>query len=194
MVVSFHLATQRNWQCISIRNLQRSSHLIIRPRVHCRRRRRGSFAGSLHLEMDLTSSQWSLLAPLVAPDTSHTHRGRPYQDTRAVLNGIFWVLRTGTRWSDLPDRYPPYQTCHRRFREWLSSGAIAACFRALDAHLPAKRPKDNLAAARTSTSRSWIWHTTQLLQCSYARQVLMTHAPPPVEATSTIEPSRRPAT
>jgi hypothetical protein len=35
-----------------------------------------------------------------------------------VWNGIFWVLRTGAPWHDLPDRYPPYQTCHRRFQEY----------------------------------------------------------------------------
>jgi len=29
-----------------------------------------------------------------------------------------WVLRTGAPWHDLPARYPPYQTCHRRFQQW----------------------------------------------------------------------------
>ncbi len=28
------------------------------------------------------------------------------------------VLRTGAPWHDLPRRYPPYQTCHRRFQQW----------------------------------------------------------------------------
>ncbi len=36
-------------------------------------------------------------------------RGRPRQDTLAVLNGVFWILRTGAPWHDLPARYPPYQ-------------------------------------------------------------------------------------
>ena len=36
----------------------------------------------------------------------------------AVLNGILWVLRTGAPWHDLPERYPSYQTCHRRFQQW----------------------------------------------------------------------------
>ncbi|WP_425559155.1 transposase [Kistimonas scapharcae] len=34
----------------------------------------------------------------------------------AVLNGILWVLRTGSHWYEMPDCYPPYQTCHRRFQ------------------------------------------------------------------------------
>jgi transposase len=40
------------------------------------------------------------------------------------MNGVLWVLRTGTRWHDLPSRYPPYQTCHRRFQLWQRSGRL----------------------------------------------------------------------
>jgi transposase len=36
-----------------------------------------------------------------------------------VLNGILWVLRTGAPWKDLPQRYPPHQTCHRWFQTWV---------------------------------------------------------------------------
>jgi transposase len=43
-------------------------------------------------------------------------RGRKPRDPREVLNGILWVLRTGAPWKDLPGRYPPRQTCHRRFQ------------------------------------------------------------------------------
>ena len=35
-----------------------------------------------------------------------------------------WVLRTGAPWHDLPRRYPPYQTCHRRFQQWQRSGLL----------------------------------------------------------------------
>ncbi|MHC4997822.1 MAG: transposase [Planctomycetota bacterium] len=46
-------------------------------------------------------------------------------DCRAVLNGILWILRTGAPWGDLPERYPPKSTCHRRFQEWTESGVFA---------------------------------------------------------------------
>jgi transposase len=39
-------------------------------------------------------------------------------------HGILWVLRTGAPWKDLPERYPPYQTCHRRFQQWRKNGTI----------------------------------------------------------------------
>jgi len=62
--------------------------------------------------------------PLFRPKRRADGRGRPWQDTRAVLNGVFWVLRTGAPWHDLPSRYPSYQTCHRRFQHWQRSGLL----------------------------------------------------------------------
>jgi transposase len=72
--------------------------------------------------MDLTDAQWAFLEPQFRPHRRKDGRGRPWQDTRAVLNGVLWVLRTGAPWHDLPPRYPPYQTCHRRFQQWQRSG------------------------------------------------------------------------
>lgn len=75
--------------------------------------------------MDLTDEQWTLLKPLIPkPRCRPDGRGRPWKDTRAVLNGILWVLKTGAPWHDLPDRYPSYQTCHRRFQNWVRSGVL----------------------------------------------------------------------
>jgi transposase len=74
--------------------------------------------------MDITDAQWAVLEPLFRPKRRADGRGRPWQDTRAVLNGVFWVLRTGAPWHDLPSRYPPYQTCHRRFQSWQRSGLL----------------------------------------------------------------------
>ena len=50
--------------------------------------------------------------------------GRPIRDPREVLNGIMWILRTGSPWRDLPKRYPSYQTCHRRFQQWVANGVL----------------------------------------------------------------------
>jgi hypothetical protein len=58
--------------------------------------------------MDLTDKQWEILEPLFRPRRRPDGRGRPWQDSRAVLNGVLWVLRTGAPWHDLPPRYPPY--------------------------------------------------------------------------------------
>ena len=51
-------------------------------------------------------------------------QGRPWRGNREVLDGILWVLRTGAPWRDLPEKYPSYQTCHRRFQQWSSDGTL----------------------------------------------------------------------
>jgi transposase len=43
-------------------------------------------------------------------------------DDRRVLNGIFWRLRTGAPWADIPARYRPHTTCVNRFNCWRRAG------------------------------------------------------------------------
>jgi transposase len=74
--------------------------------------------------MDVTDQQWGVLEPIFRPRRRPDGRGRPWADPRAVLNGVLWILRTGAPWHDLPRRYPPYQTCHRRFQLWQRSGRL----------------------------------------------------------------------
>ncbi|MDJ0722307.1 MAG: IS5 family transposase [Desulfobacterales bacterium] len=73
--------------------------------------------------MELTNEQWSRIEPIIASLAEKKDpRGRRGRDPRDVLNGILWILRTGAPWKDLPARYPPYQTCHRRFQQWVNEG------------------------------------------------------------------------
>jgi transposase len=75
--------------------------------------------------VDLTDDQWAVLRPLLPrPRLRTDRRGRPWRDPRDVLNGILWILKTGAPWHDLPDRYPPYQTCHRRYQAWVRAGVL----------------------------------------------------------------------
>ena len=53
------------------------------------------------------------------------------------------ILRTGAQWTDLPDRYPPYQTCHRRFQRWVRDGMYERILEAL-AHDLKERSKLDL--------------------------------------------------
>jgi len=82
--------------------------------------------------VDLTDEQWEVLEPLIPdPPRRADGRGRPWRDPRDVLDAILWVLRTGAPWHDLPERYPPYQTCHRRFERWIEQGVLDEILRAL---------------------------------------------------------------
>lgn len=55
---------------------------------------------------------------MIAPLLPNKPRGVPGVDDRRVLNGIFWVLRSGAPWRDLPERYEPHTTCYNQFRRW----------------------------------------------------------------------------
>jgi transposase len=82
----------------------------------------------------LTDAHWAVLAPLLPPQRPRT--GRPARNHRTVLSAIFWVLRTGAPWRDLPARYGPWSTVWSRFRRWTAAGVwdrvLAALQRAAD--------------------------------------------------------------
>ena len=86
--------------------------------------------------MDLTNEQWQLVQCILPEDTVREDgRGRPWSDRRKVLEGVLWILRTGARWQDLPPRYGPYQTAHRRFQLWVRSGVMEKLLLTLAQHL-----------------------------------------------------------
>lgn len=67
---------------------------------------------------DLTDKEWNIIEPLLP----NKPRGVPRVDDRTVLNGIFWVLRTGAPWEDMPSRYGPRTTVYNRFNRWRKAG------------------------------------------------------------------------
>ncbi len=60
---------------------------------------------------ELTDFEWSIIAPLLP----NQPRGVAGVDDRKVLNGIYWRLRTGSPWADIPRRHGPSATCYNRF-------------------------------------------------------------------------------
>ena len=50
--------------------------------------------------------RWAAIKPMLP----NKPRGVPRVNDRRVLNGIFWVLRSGAPWRDLPDNFGPYTT------------------------------------------------------------------------------------
>jgi len=86
--------------------------------------------------MDLTNEQWKIVELILPEDAVREDgRGRPWGDRRRVLEGVLWILRTGARWQDLPPRYGPYQTAHRRFQQWVRSGVMEQLLLTLAQHL-----------------------------------------------------------
>lgn len=83
---------------------------------------------------ELTDTQFELLQPYLPPEGTVGH---PWAAHRRVLNGIFWKLRTGAPWRDIPERYGPYQTLYARFVYWRRDGTWHRMLEALQVQLDA---------------------------------------------------------
>src|ERR1700743_2877211 len=86
-------------------------------------------------EVFVTDEQWEKIKPFLPKRKCSPRGGRPPADDRACLEGILWVLRSGARWRDLPERYPSYSTCRRRLLEWEEQGVWLKVWRGLLAEL-----------------------------------------------------------
>jgi len=76
---------------------------------------------------DLNDEEWAVIEPLLPPQG----RGPVRKDDRQVLNGIFYILRTGAPWRDLPERYGPHTTVYNRYVRWGERGIWRRIFEAL---------------------------------------------------------------
>jgi transposase len=70
------------------------------------------------MRYELTDFEWAAIRPFLP----NKPRGVPRVNDRRVLNGIFWVLRSGAPWRDLPAAFGPYTTCYNRFIRWGRAG------------------------------------------------------------------------
>jgi putative transposase len=69
---------------------------------------------------DLTNAQWEVIEPLLPPAKKEGRRRTV--DRRAVLNAIFYLLRTGCAWRMLPHDFPPYKSVYTCFSRWKQAG------------------------------------------------------------------------
>jgi transposase len=82
------------------------------------------------MRYELTDFEWTAIRPFLP----NKPRGVPGVNDRHVLNGIFWILRSGAPWRDLPEGFGPYTTCYNRLIRWRTAGiwdgimeALAEC-------------------------------------------------------------------
>ncbi|MCF3935299.1 IS5 family transposase [Acuticoccus sp. M5D2P5] len=109
---------------------------------------------------DLSEVEWSIIEPLLPPSLP----GKQRVDDRCILTGIFWILRTGSPWRDLPARYAPARTVYNRFNRWAKRGVWLAVFEALARDEPAALQLIDSSIVKASARRwrkkggQWIPH------------------------------------
>ena len=69
---------------------------------------------------DISDKLWEKIEKKLPGSEGHT--GRPAEDNRRFINAVFWILRTGAPWRDLPPEYGDWKNTHRRFSRWRDKG------------------------------------------------------------------------
>ncbi len=90
------------------------------------------------VDFTLTDEQWARIAPLLPPQKPPI--GRPTIDHRTILARIFWVIRTGASWREVPASFGPWQTINSRYRRWRQTGIWQRILEALNP------PEDTVAS------------------------------------------------
>ena len=84
------------------------------------------------MRFELSNREWEIIEPLLPP----VRQGGDRADDRRVLNGIFYALRSGIPWRDLPSRYGPRGTIYNRFKRWADQGIWQRIFKELQSRHP----------------------------------------------------------
>jgi len=94
---------------------------------------------------DVTDKQWTLIGPLLpAPNTDGRREKHP---RREIVNAIFYVLRTGCSWRQLPHDLPPWQTVYWYFKRWRDDGTVDRLHDALRDRLRDRVGRDPMISA-----------------------------------------------
>lgn len=78
----------------------------------------------------MSDEEWACFEPFVIAQGAHS--GRRPRDHRLVLDGIFWLARTGAQWRDLNPYFGKWSSVYRQFRRWTLAGLWDALLEALN--------------------------------------------------------------
>lgn len=73
-----------------------------------------------HRRHDVSDTIWELLMPHLPGQKGQW--GGVAKDNRLFINAVFWILRSGAAWRDLPPDYGDWKNVHRRFCRWRDKG------------------------------------------------------------------------
>ncbi|AZB32160.1 transposase [Chryseobacterium balustinum] len=66
----------------------------------------------------LTDQQWQVMENILPIKT------RGCYSLRNIIDGVLWVLRTGSQWRNLPENFPKWESVYYYFRKWGSDGTL----------------------------------------------------------------------
>ena len=73
------------------------------------------------LARDLMSDEeWAFFEHFIL--SARAPNGRKPINHRLVLDGVFWIARTGAPWRDLPEKFGKWSSVYRQFRRWTLAG------------------------------------------------------------------------
>lgn len=112
---------------------------------------------------ELTDTQWQRIAPLIRRHGRSSKLG-----DRSFVNAVVFMLKTGTPWRDLPDRYGHWKTVYNRFASWSKGGHFERIFRALQLRVDqtgslvdatiARAHQDAAGGKGGPSSMTWVVH------------------------------------
>jgi transposase len=79
--------------------------------------------------LTLTDEQLDWLLERIPDPPKNPKGGRPPEEKRKVVQGIFWMLDNGAKWKDLPRHFGAKSTVHRWFQKWVADGLFEAILR-----------------------------------------------------------------
>ncbi|MDJ0765660.1 MAG: IS5 family transposase [Myxococcota bacterium] len=122
---------------------------------------------------ELTDKQWMKIEPLI-----HHHGRQSKLGDRNFVNAVIYILKTGTPWRDLPERFGPWNTVYNRFSNWSKAGHFERIFKALQLDLDhtanlvdgsiTRAHQDAAGGKGGSNSISWVVHVVDS-QAKYMR-------------------------
>ena len=94
----------------------------------------------MNYSSSLTNEEWAIIEPLL-PKKKRTKP--PTWSKREILDGIFYQLKNGCNWNDLPKDLPPYSTVFWHYKQWRELGIIQEMMRILHGRVREKAQKKN---------------------------------------------------
>lgn len=101
---------------------------------------------------DLSDAEWEIIEPLLPNPKGFGHPRTV--NLREILNGIFYVQRTGCQWEMLPHDLPPYSTVYKYFRKWQRKGIWQSIHDKLRGQLRTQLGRDEQSTVAIADSQS----------------------------------------